>query len=96
MHGRPLRDLTGSVTTYDLQLKNVVESRAVVAEEFLSAGMTVAEAETMAQTWVHHGDFLLTPHEIDSADFVVGNPPTFVPRMSAMNGWDCTDRHAAR
>ena len=75
MHGRPLRDLTGSVTTYDLQLKNVVESRAVVAEEFLSAGMTVAEAETMAQTWVHHGDFLLTPHEIDSADFVVGNPP---------------------
>lgn len=78
-HGRPLEDATDAVRAYDLQRHNVMATRRVVLEEFESAGMSHESAEEIAQAWVHHGDFLLTHHESDGVDYVIGNPPYVRP-----------------
>lgn len=74
-HDRPLSDVIDSVVAYDLQQKNVFKARNAVVEEFQSAGMARIDAQAIAEVWVHRGDFLLIPHKVDSADFVIGNPP---------------------
>lgn len=77
--GRPLADAWDAVRAFDLQRRHVDTSRRMLSEMLTSAGMTEVDASAMAEAWVRHGDFLLEPHDEETADIVVGNPPYIRP-----------------
>lgn len=78
-YGRPLTDAKDAVRAFDLQLQHVQTSRELLVSMFTDAGLDEAQAHAMAELWVQHRDFLLTPHGESWADFVVGNPPYIRP-----------------
>ncbi|WP_305823714.1 Eco57I restriction-modification methylase domain-containing protein [Massilia brevitalea] len=49
-------------------------TRGLVIDKLIGAGLAAEEAQQIAQTWLVHGDFLLSPLP-RAFDFVVGNPP---------------------
>ena len=75
MHGRVLADLDDAVRGFDLLAHNADHTRKAVTAKLLELGESLSTAEHLAQSWVTTGDFLLTDHGDDVADFVVGNPP---------------------
>jgi adenine-specific DNA-methyltransferase len=75
LHGRDLMQATAAIRACDLQPAGVAQSLAVVQQELVAEGLSAAEAETLAERWVSHEDFLLSMHELGSADYVIGNPP---------------------
>ena len=75
IHGRVLTDLDDVVRGFDLLAHNAEHTRKAVTAKLLELGEPVGTAEHLAQRWVTTGDFLLTDHGDDVADFVVGNPP---------------------
>lgn len=74
-HERDLRDLGSAVRAFDLLDANADRARKAVASLLALSGLADEKAEGLAGEWVTTGDFLLHPHEIASADYVVGNPP---------------------
>ncbi|GEL47125.1 type II DNA modification methyltransferase [Cellulomonas hominis] len=73
-HDVPFAELADAIRAYDLQGQHVEACRALVVGTLRAHGAHDGEARWLANTWVHHGDFLLD--DIDAeADFVVGNPP---------------------
>ena len=74
-HGRPLSSLRDAVRAYDLLEGSAALARKTVAVRLQEAGLPADAARDLALTWISAGDFLLHPHELGSADFVVGNPP---------------------
>jgi len=74
-HGRPLASLTQAVRAYDLLDANASLARKVISLKLQDAGLDQEPADGLAIAWVATGDFLLHPHQPQSADFVVGNPP---------------------
>ncbi|TDB74612.1 SAM-dependent methyltransferase [Actinomadura sp. KC216] len=70
----PWDDLSSVVLAMDLQAHHVRACRRLAVERLVAAGCPDETAADLAAAWVRKGDFLLE-ESIDSADFVVGNPP---------------------
>ncbi len=73
--GRPLSAVQGCLVAFDLLPTNAELARKVVAKLLTDAGANDDSAQTIAAACVREGDFLLTDHGFDVADFVLGNPP---------------------
>ena len=74
-NGRDLRTLTSAVRAFDLLEDNAILARKEAALRLAEAGLHDEEAEEIAAQWVTTADFLLTPHDAGSIDYVIGNPP---------------------
>lgn len=74
-HGRDLATLDQAIFAFDLLEANVERARKAVAERLEEAGLEGTSAARLAEAWVTSGDFLLSAHDPDTADYVVGNPP---------------------
>ncbi|MCP4383395.1 MAG: N-6 DNA methylase [Hyphomicrobiales bacterium] len=74
-HGRSLAELRGAVRGFDLLDANAATARRTVSGQLAEAGLGHDLAEDLAAAWVTTADFLLSDHELVSADYVVGNPP---------------------
>jgi len=74
-HGRPLTEAQTALRAFDLLPGNAELAQKAVVKVLLDAGSAYAQAAEIAQAWVRCGDFLLTDHDGDGVDFVVGNPP---------------------
>ncbi len=70
----PWPDLGDCIRAWDLQAAHVATSKRKVLCQLAMAGCPEADALTLANRWLHQGDFLLVGHE-QGADLVVGNPP---------------------
>jgi hypothetical protein len=73
--GRYIGDCTSSLLAYELDPVSAGKARQRVVQVLLGNGISQPEAETLAQSWVRVGDFLLEPTFKHQADFVLGNPP---------------------
>lgn len=67
-------DLSNAVRAYDLLPASIERSKAAVFELLSSRGIPTDDAINLCESWLHTGDFLLESG-IETADFVVGNPP---------------------
>jgi hypothetical protein len=74
-HDRDISALTDAIVATDLLAGNVETSRAGVSAALFAAGIDERDAAAKAARWVRHSDFLLEPPMLNSADFVIGNPP---------------------
>mgnify|MGYP003627376555 CR=1 FL=1 len=72
---RPLTDIRSALRAFDLLPTNAELAQKAVAGALVEAGLGDAEAKSVATDCVQCGDFLLTSHGEDTADFVLGNPP---------------------
>ena len=70
---KPAR-LADCVRAFDIDEEHVAIARTAVAETLRAHGTTDADATTLSETWVRHGDFLLARLQ-GTFDAVVGNPP---------------------
>lgn len=68
-----VESLIGRVVAYELDGDAVDASRRSVVEVLTSSGLSQEGASEVAENWVNHADYLLSP--LAKADFVVGNPP---------------------
>ena len=59
---------------WDLQVEHVEASKRLVLTRLAQAGCPQADAESLADSWLRVGDFLLAEHA-RGVDLVVGNPP---------------------
>ncbi len=75
IHDRPLADIRTALRAFDLLPVNAELAQKTVAGALIEAGLDDAEAKSIASECVQCGDFLLTSHGEDVADFVLGNPP---------------------
>ena len=75
IHDRPLADIRTALRAFDLLPVNAELAQKTVAGALIEAGLGDTEAKSIASDSVQCGDFLLTPHGEDVADFVLGNPP---------------------
>jgi adenine-specific DNA-methyltransferase len=75
-HGRDLTNLaTPPIRAFDLLEGNAEIARKGIVQRLQDTGLDRSAAENLAESWVQEADFLLHSHELESADFVVGNPP---------------------
>jgi adenine-specific DNA-methyltransferase len=74
-HGRPLSDIQSAVRAYDLLPANAELAQKAMSKALIDEGASVADATAMSATCVRTADFLLSKHDIETADFVLGNPP---------------------
>ncbi len=63
-----------AIRAIDLNESHVAQAREEVTRALVAAGCTVVRARTLADMWVHHGDFLLQEWPW-TFDHVLGNPP---------------------
>jgi len=75
IHERPLTDIRSSLRAFDLLPANAELAQKAVAGALMEAGLGDAEAKSISADCIQCGDFLLTSHGEDAADFVLGNPP---------------------
>jgi adenine-specific DNA-methyltransferase len=75
LHGGDLKDCEQALRAVDLLQSNVDASRAAVERTLLDADVEPEICERLSRSWVERDDFLLSPPEEASSDFVVGNPP---------------------
>ncbi|WP_395155235.1 class I SAM-dependent DNA methyltransferase, partial [Ilumatobacter sp.] len=75
IHERPLTDVRSALRAFDLLPTNAELAQKAVAGALVEAGLGDAEAKSISMDCVACGDFLLTQHGEDTADFVLGNPP---------------------
>ena len=75
IHDRPLADIRAALRAFDLLPVNAELAQKTVAGALIEAGLDDIDAKLIAGDCVQCGDFLLTPHGDDVADFVLGNPP---------------------
>lgn len=70
----PWSTLRDCIRGWDLQVEHAEASKRLVLDELAQAGCPQPEAESLADSWLHIGDFLLAEHT-QGVDLVVGNPP---------------------
>lgn len=75
LHGGDLTSAVSAISACDLQPSHVSTCRELTVGLLQSVGVPAIEAQMLADAWVRHDDFLLGAHEVQSADFVLGNPP---------------------
>lgn len=74
-HGRGLADASRSIHAYDLQEHHVDACRVLASGTLEALGWPRPEIDAVVPGWFETADFLLTEHQPESADIVVGNPP---------------------
>lgn len=74
-HGRPLTDAHPALQAYDLLGRNIAKARSLARGLLVADGWNDVEMDDALRSWLRVDDYLLTPHEGNSADFIVGNPP---------------------
>jgi hypothetical protein len=74
-HDRAPADLTRSLRAFDLLSGNVALSRTAARDLLIRSGVDELTSSRLSEAWIEHRDFLLSPPEDGSFDFVVGNPP---------------------
>lgn len=74
-HAVPASDAKDAIRAFDVQPGHVHTARHLVKGIATSSGIPERQAQELAEAWIQEGDFLLMPHEEDSVDVVVGNPP---------------------
>lgn len=62
------------VRGWDLQAEHVETSKWLTVSKLIRAGCPAVDARSLADSWLHAGDFLLADHQ-QGVDLVVGNPP---------------------
>lgn len=73
-HGRSLTSLGDAIRAVEIHGETFEATKAAVLTKLITAGVSQKTAQSLADAWLIHGDFLLAP--IDGAfDMVVGNPP---------------------
>lgn len=70
----PWSILRECIRGWDLQAEHVEVTKSLILSELAHAGCVDSDAERLADSWLHVGDFLLAEHS-QTADLVVGNPP---------------------
>jgi hypothetical protein len=75
IHKRDIGDAAHVLRACDLQPTHVETSRELVRELLAAHDVSQVVAAELAGSWITHDDFLLSQHEIGTADFVLGNPP---------------------
>jgi adenine-specific DNA-methyltransferase len=70
----PWLALEGCIRAWDLQPEHAEASKQLAVGQLTAAGCPPADARSLAEVWLHAGDFLLTAHP-GGADLVIGNPP---------------------
>jgi len=78
-HGRSVGDAAGAIRACDLLPGNVDFSRKTIGAELQEAGLDPDVATDLAHRWISQADFLLSDHDLGTADIVVGNPPYLRP-----------------
>ncbi len=73
-HGWSVSDCHKSLIAYELNDVSAGRARALAVEVLTARGVNRSTADSLAQSWVRTGDFLLGSMGIE-ADFVIGNPP---------------------
>lgn len=73
-HEREVADLRDAIRAYDIDPGHVAQTKTVVRDVLRRSGLTPAQARSLAEAWIHEGDFLLSEEESRFAA-VVGNPP---------------------
>lgn len=74
-HGRDLGSVDDPpVRAFDLLEANAALARKVVSQQLREAALA-EDPDAVARRWITTADFLLHDHPVESADFVVGNPP---------------------
>ncbi|MFN8021118.1 MAG: SAM-dependent methyltransferase, partial [Acidimicrobiales bacterium] len=74
-HGRPLTDVGSALRAFDLLPANVELAQKAVRTTLIDSGLDEASAQAVAERSVRCADFLLSEHDFDGVDFVLGNPP---------------------
>jgi hypothetical protein len=74
-HDRRLPEAADAIRAFDLLPRNVELATGAVVATLETEGWRPAEARRVAAAWITGGDYLLSQHEDESADFVIGNPP---------------------
>jgi hypothetical protein len=75
IHKRDIGDAGRALRACDLQPTHVETSRELVRDLLAAHDVPKVVAAELAEGWITHDDFLLSQHEIGTADFVLGNPP---------------------
>ena len=73
-HQRDLGDLAPALRAFDIDLEQVVSTRAAATTLLVHNGLPLRQAQRLAAAWILHGDFLLAAN-VAPAHYVVGNPP---------------------
>lgn len=74
-HDRPVSDVGGALRAHDLLPGNVELAQKAVVKALTDEGVDETEACALSIDCVRLADFLLTKHDLDAVDFVLGNPP---------------------
>ncbi len=74
-HGRSIVEALGALRAYDLLERNIVEAQSLVAQILEKDEWDRQHIAEVTSYWLSVGDYLLTPHDDSTVDFVVGNPP---------------------
>ena len=74
-YGRPLSEQGNAISGFDLLEHNAEIARKAVVAKLLDLGEALESAERLAKRWITTTDFLLSEGPVQTADFVVGNPP---------------------
>jgi hypothetical protein len=74
-HGRSITEAIGALRAYDLLERNITQTRSLVARILERDGWGGRSVAAVTADWLKVDDYLLTPHDDSSVDFVVGNPP---------------------
>lgn len=74
LYGRGSSELSDCVRAFELVDGNAELAKKAVEVSLEESGTPIAQAKELAAGWIRTGDFLLDS-EVQSADFVVGNPP---------------------
>ena len=72
--GKTVGSIAECIRGVELHEGSFDATRGLVIDKLVNAGFKAQEAQQMAQNWLVHGDFLLSPLPRDF-NFVVGNPP---------------------
>ncbi len=74
-HDRDITEASRAIRAFDLLQANVDKSRRLIVQRLRAHGVERHSAELLSRAWVTQGDFLLTDHGSQRADYVLGNPP---------------------
>lgn len=77
--GISLVKAAGAIRAFDLLERNVTLARQAVSELLFAEGWSKEEIEIVVSVWINQADFLLSRHDEESVDYVVGNPPYVRP-----------------
>jgi hypothetical protein len=84
---RPISDCSNALIAYELNETSAERARMLAVRVLADKGVEPAMAETLAQSWVRTGDYLVDSMTVE-ADFVIGNPPYVrleeIPEETAM------------